>query len=132
MIFTGGCYCGAIRYRSELNPVETAYCHCSICRRTTGAPLLAFASFPTDGFTYTKGTPAIFNSSSHGQREFCSTCGTQICFRTTETADMVDVSSGSLDELDSVAPTHHIYVADQVSWLKLADQLPRHDEDCKR
>lgn len=129
MAFTGGCFCTALRFRSDLNPVETGYCHCSICRRTTGAPLLAFTSFPVEGFSYTKGTPIIFKSSSKGQREFCGTCGTQICFREAEPTETVDVNSGALDELEAVAPDHHIYTSSRVSWLSLGDQLPGYENE---
>ena len=131
MTFTGGCFCGALRFQSDLKPVETGYCHCSICRRTTGAPLLAFASFPLESFAYTKGKPSIFKSSSKGQREFCSTCGTQICFREAGPAKTVDINSGALDEPEAVAPDHHIYTSSRVSWLELDDQLPSYENERK-
>ena len=129
MTFTGGCFCGALRFQSDLKPVETGYCHCSICRRTTGAPLLAFASFPADSFAYVKGEPAIFQSSSKGQREFCTKCGTQICFRETGRAVTVDVNSGTLDEVELVAPEYHIYTGDRISWFEVDDQLPRYKNE---
>ena len=129
MIYTGGCFCGALRFQSDAKPVETGYCHCSICRKTTGAPLLAFASFPVSKFAYTKGNPTVFRSSSNGQREFCSTCGTQICFRETGSAETVDINSGALDQPDIVAPDHHIYPSSQMPWLKLDDELPRYENE---
>ncbi|MEH6591666.1 MAG: GFA family protein [Halioglobus sp.] len=129
MAYLGGCFCGEIRFRSDSEPVEKGYCHCSICRKTTGAPVLAFASFRVEGFTYTKGEPKIFKSSSRGQREFCGTCGTQICFRESEMATTVDVNSGALDEPDAVAPDHHIYTSSRLEWLRFADQLPEHQNE---
>jgi len=130
MKFFGGCFCGAIRFQCDENPIETACCHCSICRRTTGAPLLAFATFSTKNFTYTKGTPSIFKSSATGKREFCNNCGTQICFRTTDTPEIIDIISGTLDEPEKVAPTHHIYTSSKLSWIKLDDQLPCYKNEC--
>lgn len=126
MSFTGGCLCSDLRYESELGPMETGYCHCSICRRSTGAPALAFASFPANSFAYLKGKPAVFQSSSKGQREFCRKCGTQICFRESGQAKTVDVNSGTLDNPESVAPQFHIYTDDRISWFDVDDQLPRH------
>src|SRR5206468_9902663 len=35
---TGGCFCGAVRYRVSATTRDVSHCHCSICRRTTGAP----------------------------------------------------------------------------------------------
>ena len=102
MQYLGGCFFGELRFRSTSGPVETGYCHCSVCRKTTGAPMLAFASFPIENFAYTKGEPRVFESSKHGQREFCGNCGTQICFRESEMAKTVDVNSGALDEVSLV------------------------------
>jgi hypothetical protein len=127
--YLGGCFCGELRFSSDIAPVETGYCHCSICRRTTGAPLLAYASFPVESFTYTKGEPKVFKSSSKGQREFCSNCGTQICFRESGLASTVDVNSGTLDEIDGVVPEHHIYSGNRVEWLKIDDRLPKYENE---
>ncbi len=129
MAYSGGCFCGELRFRSDAEPVETGYCHCSICRRTTGAPLLVFASFPVESFTYTKGEPQIFESSSKGQREFCGICGTQICFRESGVARTVDVNSGALEEINAVAPEHHIYTSSRVEWLEFDDQLPKYENE---
>lgn len=129
MEYSGGCFCGELRFRPDVEPVETGYCHCSICRRTTGAPFLAFASFPVESFTYTKGEPKIFESSSKGRREFCSICGTQISFRESGAAKTLDVNSGALDEINAVAPDHHIYTSNQVEWLEIDDQFPRYENE---
>jgi hypothetical protein len=90
---------------------------------------LAFASFPVEGFSYKKGEPKIYASSPTGQREFCVTCGTQICFRESSSAQTVDVNSGALDEMDGVAPDHHIYAGTRVRWLQLDDELPRYENE---
>ena len=129
MAHLGGCFCGELRFESDADPVETGYCHCSICRRTTGAPLLAFASFPVETFAYTKGEPQIFESSSKGQREFCRICGTQICFRESGVPSTVDVNSGTLDEINAVAPEHHIYTSSRVEWLAIEDRLPAYKNE---
>src|SRR5207249_4523371 len=55
---TGGCFCGAIRYRVNDAPRDVAHCHCGICRRTTGAPFVTWATFPAAAFVFTAGVPA--------------------------------------------------------------------------
>jgi len=126
MIFSGGCLCGAIRYESIQKTTEAGYCHCSICRKSTGAPVVAFASFPEKAFTYIKGKPSIYSSSSSGHREFCHKCGTQLCYRETKNTETVDINSGTLDDPEMVKPEFHIYTNNAVSWLKIEDGLPRH------
>ena len=46
----GGCLCGALRYRLDAAPLDIGYCHCSMCRRSTGAPVLAWACIPAAAF----------------------------------------------------------------------------------
>ncbi len=121
--------CGALRYVSASDPTEAGYCHCRICQRSTGAPVLAWASFPVDGFQYTSGKPGIYQSSDHGHREFCSSCGTQIAFREIFDPKTVDVNVGSLDDPEQITPTCHIYFGSRISWFELTDSLARYDKD---
>jgi hypothetical protein len=121
----GGCACGRLRFRSVAAPVDTGYCHCRICQRTTGAPLLAYVSFPVAAFAYTAGTPSRYASSAIGHREFCSACGTQIGFRRAADASTVDVNVGAMDEPGAYPPGKHIWCESAIAWLALGDGLPR-------
>jgi hypothetical protein len=125
----GGCLCGALRYRVDAEPLDTGYCHCTMCRRSTGAPVLAWASVPAAAFAYTEGQPTVYLSSSWGQREFCAGCGAQICYRdqgSAETPKTVEINSGCLDDPAAAPPRHHIYDADRIPWFETADALPRY------
>jgi len=128
MTYVGGCACGALRYESVSAPLESGYCHCRLCQRTSAAPVLVFASFSVAGFRYTNGAPTIYHSSEHGTRELCPTCGTQIAYREAEGADTVDVNAGSLDDPTTITPTHHIWCSSRIPWFETADSFPRFDE----
>ena len=80
---------------------------------------------PAAAFAYTKGRPAIYRSSSWGQREFCANCGAQICYRDQGAAATVEINLGCLDDPTRVVPKHHIYEADRIPWFETADDLPR-------
>ena len=41
----------------------------------------------------------------------------------------MDVNSGTLDEINAVAPEHHIFVSSRIEWLKLNDQLPKYENE---
>lgn len=125
-MYEGGCLCGALRFCASAAPVATGYCHCTLCRRSTGAPVLAWASFPVAAFRYTKGRAAIYASSSWGHREFCNACGTQIAFRKSDGAETVDVNVGSVDEPSPLRPQCHIHTDDRIPWFDTDDALPRH------
>ena len=79
MAHEGGCYCGALRYRADDEPLRIFHCHCTICRRVQGAPVVTWITFPTAGWSWTKGTPAKLKSTPEATRYFCRDCGTRLC-----------------------------------------------------
>jgi hypothetical protein len=54
-MLTGGCFCGAIRYEARGTPFHETSCHCSICRRTTGAPFVTWFSVRSPDFRIIQG-----------------------------------------------------------------------------
>ena len=127
-MYEGGCLCGALRFTAEVCPIAAGYFHCTLCQRSTGAPVLAWASFPVEAFAYMKGRATSYDSSSWGHREFCNLCGTQICYRKTADATTVDVNLGSMDNPSEFPPEYHLYEKDRISWFDTSDELPRHAE----
>lgn len=127
----GGCLCGAVRYRiaGAVPPDTVAYCHCRICQRSSGAPAMAWATFPAAGVWVTQGTPATYHSSAQGLRQFCRDCGTPLFFAYTEGPPELDVSVASLDEPGKLPPQYHIWTSSRLPWFDTTDKLPRHAED---
>jgi len=121
----GGCLCGAIRYRLESEPFEAGYCHCSICRRVAGAPVLAFATVPLADFVIT-GNPRRWRSSNFGERWFCTHCGTQLAMRVDHQPDTIDFTIASLDSPERVPPDFHIFFGSRIPWFDTRDNCPRH------
>jgi hypothetical protein len=77
---TGGCQCGAVRYRIDAAPVGNI-CHCRMCQKASGGPFMAFGGVPTESFVVTRGALAIFQSSDIAERGICSACGTPLAYR---------------------------------------------------
>lgn len=124
---TGGCACGAVRYRLDAAPYDAGFCHCRICQRSAGAPLNAFATVPADAFVVTAGEVRWRRSSGFGRRGSCAACGAQLTIQVEFQADEIDFALASLDYPEAVAPGFHIFWAERVPWLRLADDLPRFD-----
>lgn len=127
--YDGGCLCGAVRYRATEAPIGVALCHCSMCRRASGAPAVAWATFRPAAFAFTQGTPVGYASSPLAGRTFCGRCGSPLTFQfnnRTGPDGEIDVTVGTLDAPERLAPTRHVFVADQLAWLRLDDDLPRH------
>ena len=74
MTHQGGCHCGAVRYEVAGEPQHVALCHCSDCRKSSGAPMVAWAAFAEEQFKLVEGEPVTFNSSGAAMRSFCPKC----------------------------------------------------------
>ncbi len=124
----GGCYCGRIRYEAAGTPFHETNCHCSICRRTTGAPFVAWFTVHRSQFRFVSGEPTRFSSSPKGTRSFCPQCGTQLTFKHEDFSDEIDVTTCSLDAPDALPPKDHTRTRSKLSWIKLADRLVEYAE----
>ena len=123
MEWTGGCLCGAIRYRADAAPKWASYCHCGMCRKASGAPFMGFVEFPQGTFEWTQGTPDEYESSKDVIRRFCGICGSSLTF---EAGEVLFVSLGSLDCPEHVDFNCHTYTTAQLPQIKLADGLPQY------
>ncbi len=112
----GGCFCGAIRYEFESGDYTVVSCHCSMCRKTSGAPYVTWAIVPKDVFTYTSGSPTELQSSEAGTRYFCSKCGTPVVCVNSKHPEIVDVTVGSLDHPQDFAPTMESFEDSRLPW----------------
>ncbi|MEO1402783.1 MAG: GFA family protein [Cyanobacteria bacterium J06635_1] len=124
----GGCYCGAIRYQASGSPFHETHCHCSVCRRTSGAPFVTWFSAAKSGFKFTSGTPTRFKSTARGSRTFCPHCGTPLTCELDDFPDEIDVTTCSLDNPEQLLPKDHTWVSRQLHWISLSDGLPVYKE----
>ncbi|MDX3900505.1 MAG: GFA family protein [Sphingobium sp.] len=124
---TGGCHCGAIRYEVTGEPAHSALCHCSDCRKASGAPMVGWALFAEAQLTIS-GEPARYASSGPVTRHFCGICGTGLFYTsTTAFQGMVDIQTATLDDQAAFPPTAHIQYAEAAPWMEDAHALPKFD-----
>ncbi|WP_116090194.1 GFA family protein [Sphingomonas crusticola] len=126
---TGGCACGAVRYRLASEPFDAGWCHCRTCQLSSGSPALAFATVPLDDFELVQGGEAVgrFASSAFGRRLFCTRCGTPLLMEVDHQPETLDFTIATLDRPDSIVPEFHIFYASRIGWAPAADETPRHD-----
>ncbi len=123
-MLSGGCHCGAVRYRMPREVAHHALCHCTDCRKSSGAPAVAWALAPVDQVKIT-GEPSRYASSEHAVRHFCGRCGTGL-FYTSEAVfrGMIDVQSATLDDPDALPLQVQIQTAERIGWMASAHSLP--------
>jgi hypothetical protein len=120
----GGCLCGKARFRVSLPLIDSGYCHCRMCQRNSGAPVVAWVSIHIESFSWLSRKPRTYRSSAHALREFCGRCGSYMAFRSDTCTDVMSINTSCFDEPEMFPPQKHIFVEDQISWFQTADDLP--------
>jgi len=124
-VLRGGCHCGQVRYEVAGRPFHATLCHCTDCRRTSGAPMVAWFSVRTGEFRVVQGTPQRYRSSDAAWRSFCGACGTALTYERDGTGE-VDVSTCSLDEPEAVPPEDQTFARSRLRWAEDLHTLPAH------
>jgi hypothetical protein len=116
----GGCMCGEIRYTIHGDPDWSAHCHCRSCQKSTGAAFTTWVGLKT-------GT--VCNTSPGVERGFCSHCGTSLTYVAEEGfPGQISVLAPTLDNPQIASPKCHVFVDDQIAWIKLNDGLPTNNQ----
>ncbi len=126
--WTGGCQCGAVRYRLASEPFDTGWCHCRVCQKASGAPALVFTTVPAGDYVIEQGEDAVgtVQTTAFGRRRFCSCCGTPLTIQVDFQAETIDLTVATLDDPTPVAPGFHIFYDSRIAWAPASDDLPRH------
>jgi len=127
MKFEGGCYCGALRYAAEGDPIFRLQCHCRECQYISGGSPNVCMMMPEAGFHYTKGSPKQFTRSDLEDpvtREFCAVCGTHILSRSPKGAGSVILKVGTMDNPALFEPDVAIFTIDKQPFHALPEGKP--------
>lgn len=100
--YSGGCQCGAVRFRVRGQLEHSSICHCRMCQKAFGAYYAPLVTVSEAGFRWTRGEPKRFASSNLVRRGFCADCGTPLTY---ETPVGVSVAAGAFDEPGRVSPS---------------------------
>jgi hypothetical protein len=123
--YLGQCACGDIRFTIVSEPLNSNYCHCSICRKHTGAPILLGAKFHRDDVRV-EGEWTEWRSSDDGVRCFCGRCGSSLFYRFESMPELLEVMVGVINDARGIDPKFHLFVEQQIPWFNVKDELPRY------
>ncbi|MDO2948874.1 GFA family protein [Aeromonas simiae] len=112
----GTCLCGAITVTAP-DQTEVGACHCSMCRRWGGGPLLALHGGSDVHFT--GATPSVYRSSQWAERGFCPHCGSHLFYRLVQSGEY-ELPAGLFQD----APLHlasDIFIDEKPAYYRFAD-----------
>ncbi len=103
------------------------YCHCSECRRRTGAAAKPFAGARAQALKITSGDDAILRfGESEGYHASCGKCGS-LLYSLVRDATYVHVPLGALIDPPTIKPRAHIFVGSKAPWELICDNLPQYE-----
>jgi hypothetical protein len=100
----GRCYCGAVHYVVADRFRYAANCHCSQCRRTTGAAFKPFAGIEREGLVLSQGKDELLVvGEPDGHDAHCARCGS-LLYSVVRAGRYVHVAMGTLVDAPSIRP----------------------------
>lgn len=120
---TGGCLCGAVRFRATPDHRDGYYCHCRMCQLAFGNTRVPFLNLRKSEVTWTQGTPAYYHSSKFARRGRCGDCGSPLSFEYLD-SEYMDLAVGCLDDPSALTPTSHFAVESRIANWHAEDGLP--------
>ena len=125
----GSCVCGGIRFEIEKVTALT-HCHCSVCRKESGASFATYAHVRREKFRLLSGEDFVdpgYEWTPGHSRSFCKRCGSPAPKYVAATR-MVSVPAGLLDDDPRVRPSMHVFTSSKAAWVELNDDLTKYDK----
>jgi hypothetical protein len=126
--YSGSCFCGAVKYRLEREPMFVHCCHCKDCQRQTGSAFVINAIIEADNVTLLSGTPEPVTMATDSGRPHdiyrCPLCKTAVWSDYGRRRVMLFVRVGTLDEPSALPPDVHIFTRSKLPWVGLPPGVP--------
>lgn len=122
----GSCLCAGIEFQiHEEKIMMMNNCHCTSCRKVSGAAYATFIQVPPEYFTWLSGEElvATYESSPGNHRAFCGTCGSRMP-QSNSAWPMITIPAGSLDADPNVLPQVNTFTASKEPWYSIDESIP--------
>ena len=127
MAITGGCFCGAVRYTADADPIATRVCWCRDCQYLAAGSATVNLVFPADAVTVTGPLRDYVSDADSGNRmhrRFCERCGTPVTSAAESRPHLLILRAGTLDDPEQAKPALTIWTDSAPSWACISDDVP--------
>jgi hypothetical protein len=128
---TGGCSCGAIRYRIASFPLLLYACHCADCQTASGSAFALNMPVWAKDFYLAQGQPKPWRHLSPTEVPltswFCGDCGARLYGERTGREHIVNLRAGTLDDTSWLTPVAHFFTSSAQNWMRSAAASECHE-----
>lgn len=127
MRINGGCHCGNITYKAEIDPDKVSICHCTDCQTLSGSAFTTFVPAARDEFRLRTGQPTIYvktaESGSKRAQAFCPQCGTRIYAAAVSDPQVVNIRVGTVRQRAELRPRTQFWCRSALDWIMELDTV---------
>lgn len=116
----GSCLCKAVRFTATNMSKNVGACHCSICRKWSGGPLMA-VDCGTEVSFENEDNITIFNSSEWAERGFCKQCGSHLFYRLKKPRQYF-IPAGIFDDVEYFEFDHQVFIDNKPTYYSFANK----------
>ena len=127
-IIEGGCRCGLIRYRANVDKLPNVYaCHCLDCQTWSGSAFSLQIILPEDRFEVT-GEPLLYERTSPESGRISRQRGCPVCicrvYTNSARPGFVTLRAGTLDRSNELNVVAHIWTKRKMKGIVIPEGVP--------
>ncbi len=116
----GACLCGAVQFTVASLSTQVGACHCNMCRKWTGGPLMAIEC-GTDIIFSGEENIKVYNSSDWAERGFCMQCGSHLFYRLKEN-NLHIMPAGLFDDYQGFVFDHQVFIDEKPDYYEFSNK----------
>ena len=116
----GHCLCGAVSVTASTMGNKVGACHCGMCRRWTGGPLMAIDCSTNVTFEGEENI-TVFESSQWAERGFCNKCGSHLFYRLKENKQYY-IPAGLFETCDNLVLNSQVFIDKKPAYYSFANE----------
>ncbi len=115
----GGCLCGKVNFTAAQINNGVGACHCNMCRKWGGGPLMAVDCGQNVEFTNDENI-SIYDSSAWAERGFCKYCGSHLFYRLKENKQYI-MPAGLFENDDNLVFDHQVFIDEKPHFYSFSN-----------
>lgn len=123
MNIEGGCHCGQIKYRADVDPEKVEICHCTDCQTLSGSAYRTVVPVEADCFELVCGTPKLYAKTAENGtvrlQAFCPECGSPLYSAPPEgEKGYFGIRVGTAKQRNQLVPKNQFWVRSAQPWTQ--------------